>query len=233
MEEIRLHEIIDREDLKKKLKETPDYLHMAGDTALELLKGVSIKNTACSERTGDFINFTASRFRYTKGTNLARRGISGVALAAALDHTDTQNIGVYTENTEETAQQIDEIMAPILAPLAQAFAGKLITTEREALRANDPNSRIKNGKSNNVGNCGTYAFCASGYRACYTCTSFQPWLEAPHKEVLEEIIAERRRQEESGVSLKVIQSTDRLLLSVQQVIFLCKERILEEDVINV
>lgn len=232
LEESRLSRINNEKGLQAKLVNTPDYLHMTSDSAQELLRNVSVKNTACSERTGDFINFTASRFRYTKGTNLARRGISGVALAAALDHTDTQNIGVYVENTEETAKQIDEVMAPILAPLAQAFAGKLISSERDAVRANDPNSRIKNGKSKNVGNCGTYAFCASGYRACYTCSSFQPWLEAPHENVLEEIIAERKRQDEVGVSANVIQSTDRLFLAVQQVIFMCKAEISKEATIN-
>jgi hypothetical protein len=193
---------------------------------------VAIKNTACSERTGDYINFTASRFRYTKGTNLARRGISGVALAAALDHTDTQNIGVYTENTEETAKQIDEVMALMLAPLAQAFSGKLIASERDAVRANDPNSRVKNGKSENVGSCGTYAFCASGYRACYTCSSFEPWIEAPHEEVLNEILAEREKQKELGISSNVIQSTDRLLLAVQQVIVMCKQELSKEECAN-
>lgn len=232
LEELRVEELLGVGDLKNKLEDTPDYLHMTGESALELLRGVSVKNTACSERTGDYINFTASRFRYTKGTNLARRGISGVALAAALDHSDTQNIGVYVENTEETAKQIDEVMASILAPLAQAFAGKLVASERDALRANDPHSRVKNSKSKNLGNCGTYAFCASGYRACYTCTSFQPWLEAPHEEVLEEVMAERRRQEEASVSANVIQSTDRLLLSVQQVIFMCEEEKGKEPLAN-
>lgn len=223
IEETRINKLSSVEDLETRLSNTPDYLHMAADSASELIRGVSVKNTACSERTGDYINFTASRFRYTKGTNLARRGISGVALAAALDHTDTQNIGVYTENTEETAKQIDEVMAPLLAPLAQAFSGKLIASERDAVRANDPNSRVKNGKSDNVGNCGTYAFCASGYRACYTCSSFEPWIEGPHEEVLNEILAEREKQKEIGISNNVIQSTDRLLLAVQQVIVMCKQ----------
>ncbi len=232
LDELRVKELHGIHDLESKLIDTPDYLHMTSSTARAMLQKISILNTACSERTGDYINFTATRFRYTKGTNLARRGISGVALAAALDHTDTQNIGVYVENTEETAKQIDEVMAPMLAPLAQAFAGKLIASERDALRANDPHSRVKNSKSKNVGNCGTYAFCASGYRACYTCTSFQPWLEAPHEEVLEEVMAERRRQEEAGVSANVIQSTDRLLLSVQQVIFMCKEEKGKEPAAN-
>ncbi|MDD8060215.1 site-specific integrase [Shewanella metallivivens] len=229
LEEPRVDELTGLEALKSILTKTPDYLHMTTKLAQEILRGVSVKNTAYSERTGDYINFTASRFRYTKATNLARRGIRGVSLAAALDQSDTQQVGIYCENTEETAKQIDEIMAPMLATLAQAFAGKLIASERDAVRANDPNSRVKNGKSDNVGNCGTYAFCASGYRACYTCSSFQPWLEAPHEEVLNEILAERKKQQELSVSKNVIQSTDRLLLAVQQVIIMCKQASSEGD----
>ncbi len=210
------------EQLMQELEARPDYLHMSEKSSFEELGEVAKKNTARSERTGDFINFTSRRFRYTKGTNLARRGIFGVSLAEALDHSSTQNIHVYVENTPETADIIDETMAPILAPLAQAFAGVLIDSERDALRANDPHSRIKNNKQNNVGSCGTYAFCASGYRTCYTCIKFQPWRDAPHEEVRDEILMERRRQAELGISPNVIQSTDRLLLSVEQVILLCK-----------
>lgn len=233
LEEERVSEIVDQKDLVRKLTDTPDYLHITRKTASYLLRNVSIKNTAYSERTGDFINFTASRFRYTKGTNLTRRGITGVALAAALDHTDTQNIGIYVENTEETAKQIDEVMAPILAPLAQALAGKLIASERDAIRANDPNSRVKNSASENVGNCGTHSFCASGYRACYTCVNFEPWLEAPHTAVLKEVIEERKKQEELGLSKNVIQSTDKLLLAVQQVVLMCEAIKSEGKIINV
>jgi hypothetical protein len=219
----RVEHLRDIDHLVACLEQTPDYLHMSRSNSMAILRDVAVKNTARSERTGEFINFTSRRFRYTKGTNLARRGITGVVLAMALDHTDTQNIDVYTENTEEMAERIDEIMTPFLAPLAQAFAGKLIDSERDALRANDPHSRIKNDKSRIVGNCGTYTFCASGYRACYTCVNFQAWRDAPHEEVLEEILNERKRQEELGVSPNVIQSTDLLLLAVQQVILMCQK----------
>ena len=228
----RVKKIRSIKDLENKLKNTPDFLHMTSSRARAMLHKLSCLNTARSERTGEYINFNAYRFRYTKGTNLARRGISGVALAVALDHSDTQSIGIYVENTEETVMQIDEIMAPILAPLAQAFSGKLIPSERDAVRANDPNSRIKNGSSNSLGNCGTYAFCASGYRACYTCSNFQPWLQANHKEVLDEIMTERKYQVEIGISPNVIESTDRLLLAVQQVIIMCKSKNLEEILID-
>ncbi|WP_067514841.1 site-specific integrase [Endozoicomonas ascidiicola] len=211
------------DDFVNRMKSTPDYLHLSIGSANILLREVSKKNTARSERTGDYIYFFARRFRYTKGTNLARRGITGVSLAAVLDHSDTQNVGVYTENTEEAAEQINEIMAPALAPLAQAFAGKLIASERDAIRANDPHSRIRNSNANGLGNCGTHAFCASGYRACYTCNNFQPWLDGHHEEVLETVLDERKRQESAGVSKFVIQASDRLLLAVQQVIQICKQ----------
>ncbi|NVO05036.1 MAG: site-specific integrase [Rhodoferax sp.] len=221
--EDRVRVLEDIQDLEKRLKETPDMLHMTEKKAAETLQSVSVKNKAKSERTGEFINFTSRRFRYTKGTNLARRGISGVALAHALDHSDTQNVDVYTANTEEMAVQIDKVMAPILAPLAQAFAGVLIDSERDALRANDPHSRVKNTNANTIGNCGTHAFCASGYRACYTCVNFQPLRDAPHQEVLDVVIEERSRQVSLGISSSVIQATDRLLLAVQQVVLLCNE----------
>lgn len=221
------------EDLFEDLNKRQDYLHLNASRAGELLRQVAIKNVARSERTGEFIFFSSRRFRYTKGTNLSRRGIQGVALAEALDHSDTQNVHVYVENTMETAAQIDAIMAPILAPLAQAFAGKLVASERDAIRGNDPHSRVKNGEANNIGSCGTYNFCASGYRACYTCFNFQPWIDAPHEEVRDEILAERAEQKEAGVSPFVIQSTDRLLLAIEQVIILCGQaKVASGSVIN-
>ena len=202
---------------------TPDYLHANSTTTNYLLRDFAKKCQAKSERTGDYIHLSSRRFRYTKGANLTRRGISGATLAAALDHSDKQHVGVYAANTPEHAAMIDEIMSDALAPLAQAFAGTLIDSERDALRANDPHSRVKNAHSNSVGSCGTHKFCASGYRACYTCIKFQPWRDAPHHEVLEEILAERERQKEIGVSEHVIQATDRVVLAVKQVIQLCKE----------
>ncbi|TKB51187.1 hypothetical protein FCL40_01120 [Ferrimonas sediminicola] len=228
----RVDNLTSLEQLIDELESRPDFLHMSKRTAGDELAKVAKCCSARSERTGDFIHVTSRRFRYTKGTNLARRGIKGVELAYALDHSDTQHVTVYAENTPETAEIIDEVMAPVLAPLAQAFAGKLIDSERDALRANDPHSRIKNQKHHSVGSCGTHSFCLSGYRACYTCVNFQPWRDAPHEEVRDEIIEERRNQQAIGISPSVIQSTDRLLLAVEQVIRLCKlekENVVKEE----
>lgn len=223
MEESRLERFCSAAEFIAQTEMQADYLHLSSSSSYNMVRSVSIKNRAISERTGDYIFLSSRRFRYTKGTNLANRGITGNALAYSLDHSDIQNVDFYVENTAASAEYIDEIMAPALAPLAQAFAGKLIASESDAIRANDPHSRIKNNHSGNVGNCGTHNFCASGYRACYTCINFQPWLDAPHHEVRDEVVAERKRQQDRGVSPAVIGSTDRLLLAVEEVIRLCGE----------
>ena len=210
----------------------PDYFHITRPSSDELLRTFTRLSQAKSERTGDFIHLSSRRFRYTKGTNLARLGIDGVTLAEALDHTDTQHIGVYTENVSRNAEIINEIMSARLAPLAQAFAGTLIESERDAVRAGDPNSRVKNDRANNIGNCGKYGFCASGYRSCYTCKMFQAWRDAPHHEVLADLLAERQHQLDEGVAPQVIQATDRLLLAVQQVIQMCEKIKMEQGVVN-
>lgn len=198
-----------------------DYLFMTAAECGGEIRKLSVANQAISERTGDFINITSRRFRYTKGTNFSRRGIQGIVLAEALDHSDKQHVGVYVENTVETAEAIDEVMSPFLVHLGQAFQGDLVDSERDAIRGADPRSRIRNNRENPVGSCGTSSFCASGFRACYTCLSFQPWRDGPHREVRDDIIKERQYQREIGVSEFVIQSTDRLLMAVEEIILLC------------
>lgn len=218
----KLSKNVDLDSLIHNLKN--DYFHQTTEQFSLLIRKICHLNKAISERTNDFIHITSRRLRYTKGTNLARQGISGVTLAKALDHSDTQSISHYVENTAEMAAKINEMIAPALAPLAQAFSGTLIDSEKNALRANDPHSRIKNNTSNIVGNCGTHSFCASGYRSCYTCINFQPWLHGPHEEVRQELLLEREQQQVCGVSELIIEATDRLLLAIEQVIHMCQQK---------
>ena len=95
-----------------------------------------------SERTGGTLHITPVRFRRTFGTRAAQEGHGELVIAELLDHTDTQNVGVYVAAVPEIAARIDRAVAMALAPLAQAFKGVLITNEREATRGSDPSSRI-------------------------------------------------------------------------------------------
>lgn len=215
------------------MNKTPDAIHLPRNSATKILFQISHKCRATSERLdGDFIHLTARRFRYTMGTNAARRGLSAFSIAKILGHNDIQNVKVYTENVKELTEEINEALAPVLAPLAQAFAGTLIASEADALRTNDPRSRIRNQKGDGVGNCGTFGFCAKGGRACYTCVKFQPWITGRHQVILNDLYDERRRLSEKGASKFVIQSTDRLVLAITEVIQLCDKAKEIEGVVN-
>lgn len=201
----------------------PDALHVT-TAALDLaLRRCGRACTARSERTGEFIRLSSRRFRYTRGTKLRREGFGAFVIAELLDHSDTQHVRVYTENTANEVSIIDEFIGPQLAPFAQACLGKLVLSERDAIRGDDPHSRVANNRLNGVGTCGNYGFCASGYRACYTCTHFQPWVHGPHQEVLEDLYAEKARARDAGCPDVVVSASDQLILAVEHCVALCSE----------
>lgn len=201
----------------------PDGIHMSRNYGTYLLRNLSKKCQAKSERLrGEFIHLTARRFRYTLGTNAARRGLSPFIIAKILGHGNIQNVKIYTESVKELGEEINEALAPVFSPMAQGFAGTLIKTEADAIRVNDPLSRVHNRDGDSVGNCGTYGFCATGGRACYTCAKFQPWVHGRHQVILDELLAERQRLRDKGASSFVLQSTDRTVLAIQEVIQLCE-----------
>lgn len=200
-----------------------DELHETTANLGEALRQCARLSTARSERTGEFIRLTATRFRHTRGTKLRREGFGPFVIAELLDHSDIQNVSVYTENTAQEAVVINELVGSQLAPFAQACMGKLVRSEREAVRGDDPNSRVPNNQQHAVGTCGNYGFCASGYRACYTCHHFQPWMDGPHEEVLAELYAEKQRAQDAGCGARVVEANDQLILAVEHCVSLCKE----------
>ncbi|MEB3734044.1 hypothetical protein ULF88_07740 [Halopseudomonas pachastrellae] len=137
-------------------------------------------------------------------------------IAAALDHSDTQNAGVYVKSLPDIVGRIDRAVAMELAPYAQAFKGLVIPSEKHALRGGDPSSRVSNG-SEKLGNCGSYGFCgALAPVACYTCPHFQPWVDGPHEEVLDGLIAERERVKQLTGDMTIASANDRLIYAVRR-----------------
>lgn len=201
-----------------------DFLHVTSQALDKIMFKLNSTVMAHSERTGDRLIIGCTRLRRTFATSLATEGFGPMVLAEALDHSDTQQVGVYARPENETAKVVDEAMAPVLAPLAMAFAGTLVESERDAVRGNDPHSRVKLKTEISVGNCGNYNFCADGWKSCYLCKSFQPWLDGPHQQALDELYKERQDQRDAGVSQKVISASDRVLLAITQVIQMCAAR---------
>lgn len=208
-------------EFKDKLK--IDALHSKRSSSHAVLKKSFDKVMVLSERTGDKINIRSSRFRYTLGTNLAREGKGEYIIAESLDHSDTQNTGVYVKNIPDFVKKIDKAVALQLAPLAQAFQGVLVKSESEAKRGDDKRSRISNGKQN-IGTCGSYGFCgALAPVACYTCSHFQPWLDGPHEAVLEELMQKRDQVGDETGDMKIASVNDRLILAVGEVVRRCNQ----------
>lgn len=199
-----------------------DILHAPSANVGKVMGGLKHKININSERTGSPIHLNPTRFRYTLGTNLAREGKGELIIAEALDHTDTQNAGVYVRNIPEIVERIDKAVALRLAPIAQAFQGVLVKNESLAKRGGDRASRICSA-GGNVGSCGSYGFCnALAPVACYTCMYFEPWLDGPHELVLDELISERDIVLDSTGDLKIASVNDRLILAVSDVVARCK-----------
>ncbi|GGF25479.1 hypothetical protein GCM10011611_34440 [Aliidongia dinghuensis] len=186
-----------------------------------ILEGLAVH----SERTGEPLNIFPTRLRRTLGTHAAIEGHGELLIAALLDHSDTQNAGVYVEARPEIVERIDKAIAMRMAPLAQAFAGVLVDgafgADEEDYLISDP--RYGDGEQA-VGGCGSHSFCSlAAPIACYTCRHFRPWLDGPHEEILDGLLGERDRLMNEG-SARIASINDRTILAVAQVVEECKKR---------
>ena len=202
-----------------------DYFHQpSGDVSKQFSTAVNDKIKAFSERTKAPLQVTPVRLRRTKGTMAAKEGYGILAIAEILDHSNSSNAHIYTENGPETATKIDKAIAQQLAPFAQAFTGTLVNDSSEAQRGNDPTSVIRT-KSAPVGNCGQFGYCGSyAPIACYTCKRFNPWLLAPHEEVLDSLLKDRERMLKDTGDETIASANDRTIFAVTQVIQMCDKK---------
>lgn len=160
---------------------------------------------------------------HTRGTNLGRKGVGATIIAELLDHTDTQNVKVYTENTADTVQYIDRVMGAEMGKLAQAFTGRIISNLNESERGYDPTSLITNDGVDTIGACGTNDFCITGYETCYLCPKFRPLVDGPHQQILNKLYKEKEERLKRTKSIDYASSKDRIILAVEYVVQACNE----------
>ena len=202
-----------------------EIIHLPTVELTQILKNAVRKLGVRSRETGKPISVTSYRFRYTLGTNAARQRAGVNVIAILLDHHDTQNVHCYVQSVPEIAQQISSIMDESLRKYADAFQGKVVKDEIEAQSQIKDANRISCVEQNcDVGSCGTHQYC-NDYApiACYLCSKFMPWANAPHHLVLEKLISERDDLITMGCSLEIVAVNDRTIIAVQQVIDACKE----------
>ena len=144
-------------------------------------------------------------------------------IAELLDHSDLQNVLMYTRVHPNFRAKIDQAIGKQLAPLVKVYTQRLVAAEAQARHGDDPSMRVGT-REDKVGTCGSLGFCGAQAAACYTCIHFQPSLDAPHEKMLAWFLAERQRVEDAGAGEHVVAATDRSILGAQAVIAACEER---------
>ncbi len=201
-----------------------DFLHIKSAKVTEVCKEIADSAKLQSERTGEALNISSNRFRYTTGTRAAREGFGAMVIAELLDHSDNQNANVYIENIPEHVEKLDKAVGHQMARYAQAFAGVLVDSENDAQRGDGFNSRVK-ADGEGIGTCGSHGFCGANVPIpCYTCMHFQPWLDGPHEAVYDELILERERLLSVTGDMLIAAVNDRSILAVADVIQSCSLR---------
>ena len=195
---------------------TTDLLSMVKEHVAEL--GVH------SHRTGNPLRITPRRLRYRFATKKVQEGCPMDVLADLLDHTDLQNVVVYYAGTAMT-KRLDEALAVSLGPIVNRFMGRVVSSENDAT---GDGGRIKAeplGRIRDIGTCGSRSLCKLFPPfSCYLCPLFQPWRNAPHREVLEDLVRQRdSRIEAPGRNDdRIAKQYDEILLAVGQVVELCE-----------
>lgn len=211
---------VDSLDEFRRLAST-DRLHKTSGAVRRTLQNATLLAGVVSERTGRLLTVFPRRFRYTVGTRAAREGCGAMVIAEILDHTDTQSVGVYTKTNPEYLTQIDEAVTRELTPIAAAFQGRVVESERDAIRGNDPRSRVRH-KGEAMATCGFGGGCAAFVPVpCYTCIHFQPWLDGPHQRVLDQLVNERERVLGESGDVVLASVNDRTIIAVREVIARC------------
>ena len=167
---------------------------------------------------------TPKRFRYTFGTRMAEEGASKLLIANRLGHADLQHVDVYFSASPKIIRNINEAIGSLLAPLAQAFQGRLVEDEQHTTHKGSPGSRIIDFRVSSapVGSCaGKGNGCAFNKPvACYTCFRFEPWLDAPHEKILQRLEADR---EKWSTDERMAAVNDEPIQAVKEVIWLCAQ----------
>ena len=214
----QLKSIHSEQELREAL--SSDALHVRTESIRRSLSRIR----AVSARTGHKLHITPRRFRYTMGCRAAREGHGVMVIAELLDHSDIQNASVYTRDHPNFRAWLDKSVGEQLAPVAAAFAGKVVDTEADARHGDNPAMRVGT-RNQKVGTCGSDGWCGAKVPvACYTCMHFQALLHAPHHKALAWMRQERQRRLDAGASETVARSIDPSIQAAEAVIVACSAR---------
>jgi hypothetical protein len=204
--------------------------HLSSSDFTDNLQKCVARLAVTSPRTGKPLIVTTRRLRYTFATAMVRQGASAAELADLLDHTDLQHVQVYFNARSTIVERLDSALAEKLAPLVAQFSGKVIG--KNSYDASNPNSRIKYQEKSNPKKIHGIRVCGANFLcklypplSCYLCEKFQPFKDAPHAKILEELTSWRqRRLEQQGENDRIAQQLDDVIYNVARVKTACEEK---------
>ncbi len=199
--------------------------HVTAQSFTRLLKQFSKRMNLVSPRTMRPLHISSRRLRYTFATTMVQLGVSRRVLAAMLDHSDTQHVQVYYAlKGRQLTSILDRAAALRIGPLMKLFRGTMVPSAASAVNGSDPAKSIRFVGDISaitpveIGACGQDRLCALDPTfSCYLCPKFQPYVEADHQAVLNELLAGRAdRQARYGSRLSI--QLDDVIYAVGQVI---------------
>jgi integrase len=206
--------------------DTGDYAyHITAQSFTRLVRQFSKRMNIVSPRTARSLRISSRRLRYTFATTMVELGVSRKVLAAMLDHSDTQHVQVYYSlKGKRLTRILDRAAALKIGPLMRLFRGTLIPSAASAVNGCDPSKGVRFVGDISaippveIGACGQDRLCALDPPfSCYLCPKFQPYVEADHHAVLNELLASREdRQTRYGSRLSI--QLDDVIYAVAQVI---------------
>ena len=194
-----------------------------------LLKSFVDRHEIESPLTGERLNVTPRRLRYTLATALVEEGISRRELAKILDHSDQQHVEVYFELAQSTVRHLDAAMARGMAGYFDYFKGHIIDDESEAVNGERPDKHVSfvgNSPTDQteIGVCGQGALCnLDPPFSCYLCPLFQPYRHADHRRVLDLLTANREARLDRYETNRLGVQLDDVILAVGRVVEACEE----------
>jgi hypothetical protein len=206
-------------------------MHMGAKEITKLLMQAIAKLEIVSHRTGEPLVVNMRRFRRTYGTRAVEEGATPSELAVMLDHTDLQHVQAYFESRASQVFRLDAATALRLGPICDAFMGRIVRSEREAVNGDNPAKRIPwynrhpdrmPEKTGNLGTCGSGPCGLYAPLSCYTCAKFQPWKDGPHREVLNWLCGDRDRKQKDGLDPQIVGIHDATILAVAEVVTACE-----------
>ncbi|MBD2232517.1 site-specific integrase [Phormidium tenue] len=206
-----------------------DAFNFTSEDIYDLLKEFVKRHQIISPLTDKLISISSRRLRYTLATNLAAEGISKRELAKVLDHSDTQNVGVYFEVSGRIVEHLDKAIAKEFASYLDLFKGKLISDPTKAANyQRQDKSLFFQSESNpsdqtEIGICGESKIChLDPPFSCYLCPKFQAYKQADHEKVLDLLLQDREHKLQKYEQKRLGIQLDQVIYAVSQVVELCK-----------